>query len=357
MPDVLGQELFREAISDGSLTPFNGAVQAMETAPTPLERVNAFKAVRFGLAGLAIHGWQSTITQPRLNGPLAFGNTQLEYEFTPQYFPGHDHEVEGQMSGDYVVTKTQGKYALDTVKRGMHGSMADYLGSESTVVEGIQLADVIEMLRAQVERGHKLGLDAAFPEFYHNGFAVTQDVYDTMFMDTDEVDTPQITSALREVAGNTIRFLENPIITAMERFREQAMTGDEEVVSAALTDLSRHVIRASQRVDGNELTLRHQSETAQLESNNRGELVLTWPGKDQPPLKRLETGAEIPEEGKVLIATRNKCPVGYTPDAYTPMPGQKINHATFSYLTAAGLMAPDAFFGPKSVQRRIVPIK
>ena len=96
----LGQELSQRAIAAGDLGIFDHVVSSMEDSSLSVgERVNAFRAVRFGLVGVAVEGWQTAIT--KIDGDKKpFGNGELVHTFIPNtFFPQHDNTLIDKRAG------------------------------------------------------------------------------------------------------------------------------------------------------------------------------------------------------------------------------------------------------------------
>lgn len=141
----LGQELSQRAINAGDLDIFDHVVTAMgDSSLSVVERANAFRAVRFGLVGVAVEGWQTAIT--KIDGDKKpFGNGELAYAFIPNnFFPPHDNTLIDNRCkpGIDIVNKTQGGFALDTTYSGLRDSMKHYLSDSAAAVNGIKMSSV-----------------------------------------------------------------------------------------------------------------------------------------------------------------------------------------------------------------------
>ncbi len=359
---LLGQELYRRAIKDGNLIIFDHVSEVIENPKLPIiERVNALKAIRFGLAGIAIDGWQSAITQSILTGPQQFGSSILSYQFVRnQFFPDHDSSIIDKSSNSErpIVKETQGEHALKVLRKGIEDSMKSYLTDEKSRSNGIDISVVLDTLTYYVTRGKALDLDK-IPDLYDNGRPFfSGDIYESVKTKAEVID------AISSVAINPLRFTSGQIIESMTHFsglyhgRSRALTDPEtkegnytyqQIINLLLNTTS-FVTRASQRMDGVFLVPDDtRGESYGIEVIDDGESSkVVWPTKGLPlPPRHVELSDIIPTDERVAITDRQRCPIGYTPDAHTLMPISKIYEGIFEYLNRFGLLDPIAFSQPK----------
>ncbi len=135
--------------------------------------------------------------------------------------------------------------------------------------------------------------------------------------------------------------------------------GDQAAVHAehVLLGIVRHMTRASQRQDGVELVpdaeaLIPDSRDFALIQTDNGTYDPTWRNKAKPPSKHVAPGTPPPATGMALGTARNRCPIGYTPDAFTPMPITEITSAILHYLKQNDLHRPEMFMSPKIIRAR-----
>jgi len=364
----LGQDLYRLARARDDLSPFNEAAEAMAHADTPLQGANIFKAIRFGMAGIALDGWQDTITEPLPQGPVAFGSGTLEHRLLPStYFPQHDHALIDQTSphgkADIVET-TQGEYALNTIRDGLQTSMRAYLATEERAVGAIGIGETLDALADYLNRGRALGL-ADVPNAYVAGNPWYDDTY-RLHRESHTVSRADAIAALADTARNPIRFTKKSIVEVMTHFSgfypkklrlipgpEAGGTYDQTQVSDVLLRVAGATIRASQRADGTSPRLVLDAEKAgqhpYVAPDQHGRLDVTWNHKGSAPTPVLKPGAEPPKDRMVTVTARNRCPIGYTPDSFTPMPIRKITDGIMYTLLSAGLHDPNTFSQPKVI--------
>lgn len=370
-PAYLGQDLYRDALEAGSLDPFAEAASTFGGPSSQLEQANTLKAIRFGLAGLALHNWQNSILEPLPGNGIELGGSQLRYRFTSDTVQStHDHTVIRNTSPSLprvYTCRTQGEFALETLSKALVTS-AERQFNTGNPVAGIALNDIFEALKTYVILGkeHKLN---EVPDAYDQGYPFWEDFYQARENSGKHINAKR---AIAQTARNPIRFTKDSIYAVMKHFvnpysgaalREVVTAEDlasfqfnQDEVSKLLVRTATYVIRASQRADGVQTVIdpesTHIRKTAKVVETPHG-LETTWEGKAQPPTPHLEPGQTPPSDKVVMVTARNKCPIGYTPDAFMPMPAAKIMEAVLYYLHDNALSNPRVFMTPKIVQSLI----
>ncbi|MET0779239.1 MAG: hypothetical protein ABWY71_00235 [Candidatus Saccharimonadales bacterium] len=359
-----GQELFRQALDGNSLQPFCDAMDTARQSQDASHQADALKAVRFGLAGLALHGWESTITKPLPSHRiLPFGGSVLEHEFRKGVVPPHDSSVVDErpnLTDVPYVRLTQGQAALKNMNEGLQLSAARYLtppwwARRRHVADSqIQVRHVLGGISAAVALEQDLAPN--IPDFYVNGEPQYQGFYmGGIDGQTGEIIIPSPVKPLASAAANPIRFSTLQIVASMEQLA-QIDLGEQTAMHAehVLLAIFKHITRASQRQDGvgmvpNADSLLPGSRNITLIPGADGMYESTWEGKECYPAQHLAPGQSPPKDGVALGTARNKCPIGYKPNAYTPMPIARITSAILYYLKQHNLHLPEVFTGPKQI--------
>lgn len=210
--------------------------------------------------------------------------------------------------------------------------------------------------------GKEHGIDR-IPDAYNNGQPFWQDFFEAR---ENIGDLTNPARSLAWAARNPIRHTYDPIQRIMEHFAdpytsrprnipsETDMMGfaiDQQRVDTMLSNVLRHASRASQRADGSNVVNdreRYIRSEISIVGTSRGTEAI-WPTKYKRPAPHLSPGEDPPSDGIVMVTARNKCPIGYTPDAFSPMPITKIMDAILVYLRDNTLNDPRIFMAPKHI--------
>lgn len=367
---VLAQNLFRQALEAGDLSPFDAAAAYMQASSDEQRRADVWKGIRFGLAGLAIHGWTEHITEPLPEGPQPFGTDTISYRFRPDADIPLYNPI--QLEDPLLTGVFMGSDALSKLRHNLERSFAQYLDS-SRQIGSIAVPAVVTALTKYVKLGVDLGI-ARTPDLIFRGDKVYHAYRDfsvdgrgnVRYIDTP-IDEAHIKSTLATAAGNTVRFSQVAIRGAMS----WAMTGAESIDPTSTpaftedTDLGEYDqialeklilgvadfgVHASQRRDGTRIVIDAESSLPpelHIRASQRDGLEVDWEGKHSSPAPQHQLGQAPPKDGLVAVTRRQKCPVGYTPNAYSAMPGSKLVDATMHYLRQSGLDHPAKYMQPK----------
>ncbi|GEM_PF-4441714 len=337
--DLLGQNLFRAAIDDKSLRPFEIAAQGMYDPAIPSRcRADIFKAVRFGLAGVAIHGWQERITEP-LDEPYELNGRTIGYRYLADYFPTDEEPVE-PANDNPAWDGTSGWLTLQRVGVRSEDAMLDLLDDPAAEVEGIALTEVQSTLLTYVLAAHELGLDKE-PNMFNGGTPLLLNIYDKYHGYGLRCVRYALGGAAQSLVASTVNGISAYMREAGRILNDNASSTDLHV---RLNELFRHATRASQRQDGFHIVL-DDKEYPDFTIGENGELM--WERKYSKPPRRLAEGEAptVDYEVDVLEAylRRNKCPVGYTIQATDTMPIRKLSDSLLTYMIESGLDNPALF--------------
>lgn len=355
----LGQNLFREALEQGSLTPFNKAENAMVHSDSLRAQADIHKAIRFGLAGIAVYGWGMEITEPLPDGEgFSMGGGSGAYQFT-EAIPPHDPSIiDRSIAGwDRYTTVTQGEFALETLKQALEKSSGDYFLRSDAEVEGIPLTQVYQELRYQFILAGRLGVYQV-PDTYRTWKPVNHDIYESRKNSGRGVNPAY---AIGRTTQNTIRFTEGPIKAIMQhafnryesgkrQVPEENIFSDEVIADhdhtiQHIVDVMRHAVHASQRADGTYVVA---AEDTQITMNPDG--IPVWNYKDYPPTNFLAPDRLHPVDNRLTMVTaRNKCPFNYSTNAFETTPMHRVMSATLNYLAKGDLLDPRNFMAPKEI--------
>lgn len=361
----LGQDIMRSAIKERSLDVLEEPVGVMCDLSRPiLERNDVFTAVRFGLAGLVLQAWESSIVEQITDeGPCYFGGGTISHCFKGgDFFTPHDPGIiDLRRSKSLLATTqvTQGEYALGELRNDLRESMAQVLAEpEEHAAADITVGQTVDAIRKYVTVGKNLGLTSV-ADAYQFGTPVMEDFYcanngqPAMF-------------GFQEAAQNPIRFTAPAITYLMESqtkrgwqqedsdftFSAEYSNGyDSRSTETMLRDIMMHAARASQRNDLNRTLVPTEAVRKQfsIKDNRFGQPEVYWQAKHDRPIRRLQEGEQPPQLEIVSNRRRNKCPIGYTEKATDPMPLRSIYEAVMLYLAEANLHDPLQFVAPKTI--------
>jgi hypothetical protein len=360
--EFLGEDLMRSAFDAGNFDVFEDAADVMrDKALSDYERADAFKAVRHGLAGISIEGWQSSIVEP-LENPLPTDASPLRYRFlTSKFFPPYDAPLRDSSSSNSMNTfLTHGQSALLSLSFGLTRSFRDFISTENNNhVEGLSVEESFQKLTDYVREGEELGLfevpDAyTGKEFQWEGFG--------KLAEWEGFTTEDVRYAVTGSAGNAVRFARVPIEEMMKDVKDTHIS--RLAVRGMMLRLTRHNASSAQRhsFDGRTTERRKDFEDGPIIQPNRANRpTITWPDKDLPPPLFHQRGANFGtdtfEAGTpVNITTTNRCPAGYTKAPSERMGLQLVSDAIVTYLVEANLDIPPQFMAPKEMYQPPQPL-
>jgi len=372
-PEFLGQDLMRSAFEAGSLEPFEAPAGLIADDAVDIDRrAGAFKALTFGLSGIAITGWQRSITE---GGTLAY-----EHRFTenlaivkdivtgdfgqPMFRPSEGKRADGR-----PMTELLGERTLRNLSQGLTKSAQRYTGMPPgfNYVEGIDVHDVVETLAQNARIAHEQGVSqlptSFLKQLYVRGFTPQLSVFTPSTFNPDHLYShADAAGAIAGGAANFVRFTAPVISGIMRHFADRnisrirpatelKVTAPEdcgpEHIPEMLSYLLKDTVRASQRLDGAETRIDDQRrQCLTLERNAAGTWFPNWERRTQNPPTALQPSDQPPTSGRSFqpVRSRQKCPIGYTPEVErspdsdkdavkTPlMPGQILAEATLQFM-------------------------
>ncbi|HEX8762791.1 MAG TPA: hypothetical protein VF733_03450 [Candidatus Saccharimonadales bacterium] len=363
-PDFLGQDLMRQALQAQSLEPFDVPAAVLNSNANTLDKLNAYRAITFGLAGIAIRGWTNEIVQP--NDFLAHSH-RLHHPGNQWVFESVN--LSDMEKGDILDPKRSlgvvtGSVALSHIENDMQETARHYMASYKgdRYVNGIDVYSVIARHHHHAVEAKNSGLmekpvayrrRSSFDRDFSPDYLLFKPAGNSLNPHYMNVETHG--RAIAGTAGNIIRFSKDPIHKMMLRF---AMPNTLSVIPEGITE--EHIplmiknllldgIRASQRIDGVfTRSLEGGYEWIDIKTNKKYGAHLTWPAREVPPPRQLYSGDQAPTSGPNFqpVVYRQKCPVGYTAKAEEVMPGHRLVEGTMQYLHDNLLLHPYVYIQP-----------
>lgn len=359
-PPFLGQDLMRAAFKAGSLEPFEIPAEVMrDQSLPPLDRANAFKAISFGLPGIAIDGWARHVTQQvDTSDGLSFAFVQ-----GGRSYPGartlHDYLKVTHQRGPHVL----GRMMLDNLQTGLLTSARRYMSPGSgQEVHGIPVGQVMSKL---VDYGLEAMEDMDLLQVPMLSRGRQQSATRLPFVDFMNVASNaqdphgEIGRVVANAAGNPVRFLKVPLNAIMANTVGRAkgafnISGVSDLsprdIDAVITDLLAHNNRVSQRADAEFSLIDDTVDRAiTLERADTGKIRIGWLGRFRPPAPRVHPSQRGTTDREVeIVLDRQKCPAGYTVDpldASGPKLGglDRVAGAITHYLRTNLLNVPEVF--------------
>ncbi len=367
-PDLVGLHLFQQALKLGSLEPFDHVARYLDREYMhlgPQMQGNALKAVTFGLAALAVYGWQETITERPPDGPLTIAGETLNYRFVDSpHFPPHDPTpiVSHKDAIGGIITKTQGNYALGVLENGLRASMSDYLSRDTQSVGGIPLTRILGDLEKHLVKGHAEELDTVADMYTRGKWRHMKDRSPYKFDDKGKVD---VRAGITSTAGNSVRFCRVPVIALMRMTlegtssledplsffepRTEHAAYDPDKTFKLLVRTVQDPIRAANRQDGTDIAIASEMSAFpkfHIEQGPHGKEV-NWDRKHQRPFGPVVFSATGQPKGNGSYLDRQRCVATFKTTPGEVQPLQKIADAIIVYLHEHGLDTPKGFMAGK----------
>lgn len=370
MRHYLGHNLFKEALRNGSLDPFEEAYDDMaDPRWEAVDRADIAKAIRFGLSGLIIHGWQNKVVTP-IDGSDGLNNIDgvpVGYQFTnaaQSLQPADDDSWTPNKRRSYAIDM-QGGFAISAIEQGLVNSMEGFLSNPvQQLAPGITYQQVEEVMTRSVHATAQLGLHT-IPEAIDRGQYFYQEVFTVG--SNGEVDTK---NAMMDVTRNPTYFTVAPLTMIMrigaylndaqvrllgrpygldEPFPEQF---ERHTSTSLVAGIFRHAALASQIQNGVDRVVTAEkgvtARRAKLLVSEQA-IDLHWDNKKAAPHRRTTNlaGPFSPTDSYAVLRT-HRCPVGYTENPHDTKFISMLYDAILLRLHQLELLDPVRFCQPRS---------